>query len=174
MSETTSPEAPAPQAPPPEPAAPAGPKKRIMIVEDVATTRTLLRRILTSAGYDVIEVETRYLKNPRGYDTSGLPFHRDNQTVIKERFYLDKTDPNTMYDAITVIDHAMTRPYSIVKKAIRNPNPRPVWHTEVCEDTNVWIRIGEEPYYLSADGKLMPSRKGQAPPDLRYFEQTKK
>lgn len=54
MTESTTPEAPAPE---PEPAAPAGPKKRVMIVEDVATTRTLLRRILTNAGYDVIEVE---------------------------------------------------------------------------------------------------------------------
>ena len=60
MSESTTPEAPAPEpAAAPEPApAPTGPKKRIMIVEDVATTRTLLRRILAQAGYDVIEVET--------------------------------------------------------------------------------------------------------------------
>ena len=35
--------------------------------------------------YDVLEIETRFLKNPRGYDTSGIPFHSDNQTVIKER-----------------------------------------------------------------------------------------
>jgi hypothetical protein len=124
--------------------------------------------------YDVLEVETRYLKNPRGYDTSGLPFHKDNQTIIKERFHLDNADRNTIYDEIIVVDHAMTRPYSIVKKATRNPNPRPVWKSEVCEDTNVWVRIGKDPYYLSADGKLMPSKKGQAPPDLRYFEQTKK
>jgi hypothetical protein len=27
--------------------------------------------------------------------------------------------------------------------------------------------------FLSADGPLMPVRKGQAPPDLRYFEQTR-
>jgi hypothetical protein len=119
--------------------------------------------------YDVLEVETRYLKNPRGYDTSGLPFHKDNQTIITERFHLDKADRNTIYDEIIVIDHAMTRPYSIVKKATRNPNPRPAWKSEVCEDTNVWLRIGNDPYYLSADGKLMPSKKGQAPPDLRYF-----
>lgn len=63
MSEATTPEAPAPETPEapaaaPEPAVPAGPKKRIMIVEDVATTRTLLRRILSNAGYDVVEVET--------------------------------------------------------------------------------------------------------------------
>jgi hypothetical protein len=119
--------------------------------------------------YDVLEVETRFLKNPRGYDTSGLPFHKDDQTIIKERFHLDKGDPNAIYDEIIVLDHAMTRPYSIVKKATRNPNPRPLWHSEVCEDTNTWIRIGNDPYYLSADGKLMPSKRGQGPPDLTYF-----
>jgi two-component system chemotaxis response regulator CheY len=58
MSESTTPETPEPEAHPEAPAAPAGPKKRIMIVEDVATTRTLLRRILSTAGYDVIEVES--------------------------------------------------------------------------------------------------------------------
>jgi len=63
MSESTTPEAPeelVPEAPAPEakPAASAGPKQRIMIVEDVATTRTLLRKILMTAGYDVIEVES--------------------------------------------------------------------------------------------------------------------
>ena len=52
--------------------------------------------------YDVLEVETRFLKLPRSYDTSGMPFHSDGQTVIKERIYLDKADRNTLYDEITV------------------------------------------------------------------------
>jgi hypothetical protein len=28
-------------------------------------------------------------------------------------------------------------------------------------------------YFLSADGKLMPSKKNQAPPDLSYFKQAR-
>jgi len=120
--------------------------------------------------YDVLEVETRHLKLPRSYDTSGIPFHSDGQAVIKERIYLDKADPNTLYDEITVIDHALTRPYSKKQKATRNPNPRPVWLSDVCSEHNSHIRIGDEPYYLSADGKLMPSKKNQAPPDLSYFK----
>jgi hypothetical protein len=32
--------------------------------------------------------------------------------------------------------------------------------------------IGKENYFLSADGLLMPTKKGQQPPDLRYFTQT--
>src|SRR6266849_6945638 len=121
--------------------------------------------------YDVLEVETRFLKNPRGYDISGIPFHSDNQTVIKARLYLDKADPNTLYDQITVFDHALTRPYSKTQKATRNPNPRPVWFSEVCSETNTHVRIENENYFRSADGKLMPAKKDQAPPDLRYFKQ---
>jgi hypothetical protein len=124
--------------------------------------------------YDVLEVETRFLKLPRSYDTSGIPFHSDNQAIIKERIYLDKADPNTLYDEITVIDHALTRPYSKKQKAVRNPNPRPVWHSDVCSENNPHVRIGDEPYYISADGKLMPTKKNQAAPDLSYFKQTQR
>ena len=42
--------------------------------------------------YDALEVETRWLKGPRDYDASGIPLHPDNQTIVKERIYLDKTD----------------------------------------------------------------------------------
>jgi hypothetical protein len=123
--------------------------------------------------YDVLEVETRFLKNPRGYDTSGLPFHKDGQTVIKERIYLDKANPNALNDEITILDHALTRPYGKLQKAFRNPNARPAWHSDVCSEDNTWIKIGSEPYMLSGDGKLMPSKKGQAPPDLRYWKAKK-
>src|ERR1700716_1811698 len=80
--------------------------------------------------FDVLEVETRFLKLPRSYDISGIPFHEDGQAVIKERIYLDKADPNTLYDQITVIDHALTRPYVKLQKAFRNKNPRPVWFSD--------------------------------------------
>ena len=36
------------------------------------------------------------------------------------------------------------------------------------------VKIGNDPYFLSADGKLMPTRPNQEPPDLRYFNQPKK
>ena len=124
--------------------------------------------------YDVLEVETRHLRLPRGYDTSGIPFHEDGQAVIKERIYLDKNDPNILIDEITVIDHALTRPYTKLQKAYRNPNPRPVWLSDVCSENNNWVRIDGEAYYRSPDGKLMPSKKGQSPPDLSYFRQTQR
>jgi len=124
--------------------------------------------------YDVLEVETRHFKGPRVYDGSGLPLHHDNQSIIKERIYLDKSDPNIIYDEITVIDHALTEPWSIKKKAKRNPKARPLWQTAVCMENNSMVKIGKEPYYLSLEGYLMPLKKGQAPPDLRYFNQTGK
>jgi hypothetical protein len=125
--------------------------------------------------YTALEVETRFLRGPRAYEASGIPFHDDNQTVIKERFYLDKADPNTIYDEITVIDHALTRPYGKVQKAVRKPNRRPVWLLEACPEDNIWVKIGDEAYVLNAtNGKLMPAYKDQPPPDLSYFEQSRK
>ena len=41
-----------------------------------------------------IEVETRNFKGPRNYEDSGLPLHFDNQSIIKERLFLDKGNPD--------------------------------------------------------------------------------
>jgi len=122
--------------------------------------------------YDALEVETRHLKLPRGYDITGIPFHSDGKAVIKERMYLDKGDKNVLWNDITITDNALTRPYIKKQKALRNPDPRPAWKSDVCSEFNTHVRIGKENYYLSADGKLMPAKKNQAPPDLSYFKQT--
>src|SRR5258707_4813278 len=58
--------------------------------------------------YDLLEVETRGFRGPRAFDATGLPLHHDNQTIIKERFYIDGKDPNIVHDEVTVIDHALT------------------------------------------------------------------
>ena len=125
--------------------------------------------------YDVLEVETRGpFKGPRAYDASGLPLHFDNQSVFKERFRLDKADSNILHDEITVFDHALTRPWTVDKKFVRNPNPRPNWREFYCTENSAEVSIGKETYFLSGDDMLMPSRKNQPPPDLRYFKQTQK
>jgi hypothetical protein len=125
--------------------------------------------------YDVLEVDTRGpFKGPRAYDHTGLPLHFDNQSTFKERFYLDKADPNILHVEITVFDHALTRPWSVHKTYRRNPNPRPSWPEPDCSADNAQIVIGEENYFLSADGLLMPAKKDQPPPDLRYFKQSQK
>jgi hypothetical protein len=119
--------------------------------------------------YSVLEAETRGFKGPRAYDGTGLPLHFDDQSIFRERFYLDKTDSNILHDEITVIDHALTRPWTVDKTYRRNPNQRPNWVEYYCSEGNNQIVIGKDNYFLSADGFLMPARKDQAPPDLRYF-----
>ena len=124
--------------------------------------------------FDVLEVETRFLKGPRGYDTSGLPFHSDNQTIIKERIYPDQADLNLIHDEITTIDNALTRPWTVTKSYRRMQVARPAWREVICAEGNQHVKIGQEAYFLSADGYLMPTKKGQSPPDLKYFKPTQK
>jgi hypothetical protein len=124
--------------------------------------------------YDVLEVETRGFKGPRAYDASGLPLHFDNQSIFKERFHLDKADPNILHDETTVIDNALTRPWSVDRRYWRNTNLRAQWPETFCIEGNVNIVIGKENYMRSPDGLLMPAKKNQAPPDLRYFNQPQK
>ena len=121
--------------------------------------------------YDVLEIETRNFKGPRAYDNSGLILHSDNESIIKERIYLDKADRNVLHDQLTVIDHGLTRPWTVIKDYNREPTPRPYWREDVCAEGNNHIFIGTENYMRDADGELMPAKKGQAPPDLRYFKQ---
>jgi hypothetical protein len=78
-----------------------------------------------------------------------------------------------LYDDITVIDQALTRPWMLHKKAVRTRSARPVWLSDLCEENNSLVHIGNEPYFRNADGLLMPMKKGQPPPDLRFFDQTR-
>ena len=56
----------------------------------------------------------------------------------------------------------------------RNPSPHPHWQEYDCIGDNVLMKIGNETYYKSSEGRLMPTRKDQPPPDLKYFKQVKK
>jgi hypothetical protein len=123
--------------------------------------------------YDVLEVETRGFQGPRVYDASGLPLHFDNQSIFKERIFLDKADPKIIHDEVTVIDHALTRPWTVDKRYGHDPNSRPDWVEYICVEGGL-VAIGKQIYYLSGDGLLIPAKKDQPPPDLRYFKQTPK
>jgi hypothetical protein len=121
--------------------------------------------------YHVLEVETRGpFRGPRYYDPAGLPLHHDNQSIFKERIYLDKTDKNILHNEVTVYDQALTRPWSMTRDLRRSPNSRPEWKEFNCAQNNPYVAIGKETYFLSADDLLMPMRKGQPTPDLRYFK----
>jgi hypothetical protein len=122
--------------------------------------------------YDLLEVETRGFKGPRAYEETGLPLHIDNQSIFKERIYRDKADPNILHDQITSIDHALTQPWTVDKRYVRKPNLLAQWPEVYINDNNAHVVIGKENYFLSSDGLLMPTKKYQAPPDLRYFKRT--
>jgi hypothetical protein len=120
--------------------------------------------------YDVLQVETRGFKGPRAYDETGLPLHTDNQSIFRERIYRDRDNANLLHDEMTTIDHALTRPWTVDKRYVRNPSPDTPWPEYYITEYNAQIGIGGQNYFLSADGLLMPARRDQPPPDLRYFK----
>jgi hypothetical protein len=120
--------------------------------------------------YDTLEVETRGMKGPRAFDASGMPLHSDNKTIVKERIRLDPSNPNVLVNELTTIDSSLTRPWTVTKRAGRDPKEVVTWPEENCAEGNGHVEIRGQGYFLSAEGHLMPSQKGQEPPDLRYFE----
>jgi hypothetical protein len=128
-----------------------------------------------SGTYDVLEVETRGpFKGPRVFDSTGIPLAFDNESTFKERIFLDKKDPNTLHDVITVYDHALIQPWTVDKTYRRDAKRFPNWSTISCLEGSNYVRIDKEFYLLSWDGYLMPLKKGQPPPDIRYFPQAQK
>jgi hypothetical protein len=119
-----------------------------------------------SGRYAALEVETRHIKGPRSLGV-GIPLHADNKTIVKERIYLDKGDPEIMHDEVTTIDHAFIRPWTVMMTYRRSHNL--IWTEFVCAEGNNHVVIGTETYFLSPNRDLMPTRKDQPPPDLRYF-----
>jgi len=118
--------------------------------------------------FDTLEVETRNFKGPRTVESTGIPLHEDNQTVVRERLFIDRSDPEVMHNIISIIDHAFARPWTVDKRYrhIREVS----WFEDNCNENNHHVVIGKQNYYTSADGYLMPARKDQPPPDLRYFK----
>ncbi len=125
-----------------------------------------------SAGrYHAIRIETRDIGGPRTFDSSGLPLHEDGQTIVAEYIHLDRDDPEVLRDEITTIDHALTRPWTVTRSYRHKGDAE--WFEHPCESAyNQHLFIGGENYFLSADGRLMPARKDQPAPDLRYFDQS--
>jgi hypothetical protein len=74
-----------------------------------------------------------------------------------------------LHDEITTIDNALTRPWTVTKNYIRIAGAQAVWGEWICAENNGHVEIAGQPYFLSADGLLMPTKKDQPPPDLRYF-----
>jgi len=64
-------------------------------------------------------------KSPRTFEASGIRMHDDGQTVIKERIYVDKANKDVLIDEITTIDNALTRPWTVTKRYVRETSP--IW-----------------------------------------------
>jgi hypothetical protein len=118
--------------------------------------------------YDTLEVETRGINGVRVYDSNGAPLDPDDSTIVRERISLDEANPNVLRNEITTIDHALTRPWTVTRTYRRHPD---AWSEYVCAAANQHVAIGHDDYLLSADGALMPVKKDQRPPDLRYFDE---
>jgi hypothetical protein len=118
--------------------------------------------------YDTLEVETRNMRGPRLFDSSGIPLHKDNETVVKEKLYLDKADRDILRNEITTYDHALTRPWTVSRFYRREHNP--IYEEYNCTEDNRWVAIGGELYFADGEGYLMPIQKNQPPPDMKYFQ----
>jgi hypothetical protein len=119
--------------------------------------------------YDTLEVETRYMQGPRLFDSTGIPLHKDNQTVVKEKLYLDKADRNILRNEITTIDNALTKPWT-VNRFYRRVVNNPIYEEYNCTEDNRWITIGDKLYLLDGEGYVMPIQKDQPPPDPKYLQ----
>src|SRR5262249_4375270 len=92
--------------------------------------------------FDVLEVETRGFKGPRNYDSSGIPLHADQQSVIKERIYLDPGNAGILRDEITTIDHALTKPWTVTRSYHRAD--KVIWTENICTEDNHHVIINHE------------------------------
>jgi hypothetical protein len=122
--------------------------------------------------FDTLEVETRNFKGPRTVEFTGIPLHEDNATIVKERISLDKADNDIMHNVITIIDNAFTHPWTVDKRYRRDRKVG--WFEDNCNENNHHVVVGKDSYFVSGDGYLMPVKKDQKAPDLRYFKQTQK
>jgi hypothetical protein len=121
--------------------------------------------------YDTLNIETRGISGTRLFDGNGIQLHADDMTIIKEKISLDKANPEVMRNEVTTIDNALTRPWTVTRLYRREKTPNYAEYN--CED-NHYVVINGENYLLGIDGFLMPLMKDQPPPDLRYFNTTKK
>ena len=108
------------------------------------------------------------MRGPRLFDSTGIPLHADNETVVTEKIYLDQKDPDILRNEITTFDHALTRPWTVSRFYRRDHEP--VFEEYPCTEDNRWVTIGGELYLADGEGYLMPIQKNQPPPDPKYLQ----
>jgi len=121
--------------------------------------------------FDTLVIETRGIRGPHTYDASGIPFHKDGEAVVTEKLHADKADPNILHNEITTTDNALTRPWTVTRSYRRDAQQtQPEWSEFICSKDTSRVQIGDQYYKLNPEGFLMPMRRGQKPPDLKYFK----
>lgn len=108
--------------------------------------------------YDMLAIETRALKGPRSFDSTGTPLHPNNETVVLEELRL--VDEMTMQNTITTIDDALTGPWTVIQTYERQLD-NIVWAEYACAENNRHLKLGDEWYFINDDGTLDPTREGQ-------------
>jgi hypothetical protein len=68
-----------------------------------------------------------------------------------------------MYDEITVIDNALTRPWTVDKRYVRNPDLRADWPESICPEYNANVVIGGE-NFAACGGKTKWVRRDRIVP----------
>jgi hypothetical protein len=118
--------------------------------------------------FDALEIETRRVRAPRVWDQTGIPMADDPDGIIKERIHLDPKDAGKLLVEMTTIDNSLTRPWTVLKTFKRQTQVW--WNEDDCIEGQAHVTIGDQVYFRSADGTIMPMKKGQPPPDLKYFK----
>jgi hypothetical protein len=108
------------------------------------------------------------MRGPHVWDQSGMPMADDDESIIKERIYIDKSEPGILRDEMTTIDNSLTRPWTVLKTFKRQA--KIWWNEDNCIEGQAHVTIGKEVYFRSGDGTIMPIKKDQPPPDLKYFK----
>ena len=102
------------------------------------------------------------------------PNRLDTYLIAATTAIHNSADSTLLHDEITLIDHAFTRPWTVLKNYRRNTARFPGRTEQDCAGENANLQIGNEIYYLGAARDLMPTRKDQPPPDLKYFDHARK
>jgi hypothetical protein len=61
----------------------------------------------------------------------------------------------------------------VLKTYRRLPDKYPDWPEDSCDSEGI-LKVGDQTYFKSGDGTIMPTTKDQPPPDLRYFQPSTK
>ena len=100
------------------------------------------------------------MKGPRLFDSAAFRSHEDNETVVKEKLYLDKANPDILRNEITTNDHALTRPWTVSRFYKREHNPQ-LRGIQLHRGQSLG-RDRRRTYLADSEGYLMPIQKDQA------------